>query len=103
LRVVAGLENEQAQGVARGLVRVQDNVMDAHAVLRPANQLMEQRGQIAVGDDHFRNGLQGLVPLASGSYRSVKVSACHGENPGPSLLRNLQVIHRTAGYSKSPA
>ena len=76
-----GLQDVQAHGVGRRLVQDQGEVIEAHHLMEPAGQLVEQRGQIAVRDDRFRNGQQGPVPVAGGSCLSVEVSACHGENP----------------------
>ena len=51
----------QAHGVARCLVQDQGEAIELHHLMEPAGQLMEQRGQIAVRDDRFRNGQQGSV------------------------------------------
>ena len=97
-----GLQDVQAHGVARRLVQDQGEAIELHHLMEPAGQFVEQRGQIAVRDDRFRNGQQGSVQVASGSCLSVEVSACHGENPGQSLIRNHQVGNPLR-VSKSPA
>ena len=61
----------QAHGVGRCLVQDQGEVIEAHHLMEPAGQLVEQRGQIAVRDDRLRNGQQGPVWLASGSCLSA--------------------------------
>jgi hypothetical protein len=45
-----------AQGVARCFVQGQAEIIEAHHLMEPACRLMEQRGEIAVGDNRFRNG-----------------------------------------------
>ena len=62
----------QAHGVARCLVQDQGEAIELHDLMKPAGQLLEQRGQIAVRDDRFRNGQQGSVAVASGSCLSVE-------------------------------
>ena len=49
----------QAHGVARRLVQDQGQAIELHHLMKPAGQVMEQRGQIAVRDDRFRHGQQG--------------------------------------------
>jgi hypothetical protein len=44
-----------AHGVARCFVQAQAEIIEAHNLMEPACQLMEQRGQIAVRDNCFRN------------------------------------------------
>jgi hypothetical protein len=44
-----------AQGVARCFVQGQAEIIEAHYLTEPARQFMEQRGQIAVGDNRLRN------------------------------------------------
>jgi hypothetical protein len=55
----------QAHGVGRRLVQDQGEVIEAHHVMEPAGQLVEQRGQVAVRGDRLRDGQQGPVWLAS--------------------------------------
>jgi hypothetical protein len=55
-----------AHGVAGCFVQVQGEIIEAHHLMEPAGQLMEQRGQIAVRDNRFRNGQQGLVLMVRG-------------------------------------
>jgi hypothetical protein len=55
-----------AHGVARCFVQGQAEIIESHHEMEPAGQLMEQRGQIAVRDNRFRNGEQGAVPLVGG-------------------------------------
>ena len=43
-----GLQDVLAHGVARRLVQEQDEVVEAHHLVEPAGQLVEQRGQVAV-------------------------------------------------------
>ena len=57
-----GLQDVQAHGVARCLVQDQGEAIELHHLMEPAGQLGEQRGQIAVQDNRFRNGQQGSVP-----------------------------------------
>jgi hypothetical protein len=45
-----------AHGVARCFVQAQAEIIEAHNLMESACQLMEQRGQIAVRDNCFRNG-----------------------------------------------
>ena len=71
----------QAHGVGRCLVQDQGEGIELHHLMEPAGQLMEQRGQIAVRDDRFRNGQQGSVPVASGSCLSVEVSRLSWRKP----------------------
>ena len=52
----------------------QGEIIELHHLMEPAGQLMEQRRQIAVRDDRFRNGQQGSVAVAGGSCLSVHVS-----------------------------
>ena len=80
--------------LARRLVQDQGEVIEAHHLMEPAGQLVEQRGQIAVRDDRLRNGQQGPVLVAGGSRLSVEVSGCHGEDPGRSPIRNRRVVRR---------
>ena len=39
----------------------QDQVVEAHHLLKPARQLVKQRGQVPVRDDRLRNRQQGTV------------------------------------------
>ena len=66
--------------------------------MEPAGQLMEQRGQVAVRDDRFRDGQQCPVRLAGARRLSVRVSGCYGGDPGRSLIKNHQVVRRTPGF-----
>ena len=83
--------------------RTKAEVIEAHHLMEPAGQLMEQRGQIAVRDDRFRDRQQGAVRVAGGGCLSVELSACHGEDPGQSLIRDHRAVRRIPGCSKSPA
>ena len=65
---LGGLQDVQAQGVALCLVQEQGEVIEAHQVMKPAGQLVEQRGQVAVRDDRLRNGEQGLVLMVRGRH-----------------------------------
>src|SRR5271155_2284317 len=49
-------QNMHAYGVARCFMQGQREVIEAHHLMEPVCQLMEQRGQIAVRDNRFRNG-----------------------------------------------
>ena len=90
----------QAHGVARRLVQDQGEAIELHHLMEPAGQLVEQRGQIAVQDDRFRNGQQGSVRRSAVAVACPsKAIACHGENPGQSLIRNQQVVQCTSGCS----
>ena len=60
-----GPQDVQAHGVGRCLVQDQGEVIEAHHVMEPAGQLVEQRGQVAVRRDRLRDGQQGPVWLAS--------------------------------------
>jgi hypothetical protein len=60
-----------AHGVARRLVQEQGEVIEAHQVMKLSGQLMEQRGQIALRDNRFRNGQQGSVLMVRGRSMSV--------------------------------
>ena len=86
-----GIQDVQAHGVGRCLVQDQGEGIELHHLTKPAGQLLEQRGHIAVRDDRFRNGQQGSVRVGSGSCLPVEAIACHGENPGQSRIRNHQV------------
>jgi hypothetical protein len=77
-----------AHGVTGCFVQVQGEVIEAHHLMKPADQLMEQRGQIAVRDDRFRNGQQGLVLMVRGRRLWVYWSACHDENRRSSHFQN---------------
>jgi hypothetical protein len=68
-----------AQGVARRLVQHQAEVVEAHYGMEPAGQFVEERRQIAVRGDRFRDGQQGSVLVTGGGCLSVKGRACHGE------------------------
>jgi hypothetical protein len=92
-----------AQGVARCFVQGQAEIIEVHHLTEPACQLMEQRGQVAVRDDRFRNGQQSAVPVIDGRCLSFQVRACHGETPDQSFVPDQQVVHRTTGGSRSPA
>jgi hypothetical protein len=50
----------------RCFVQEQREIMEPYHLLKPAGQRVEQRGQIAVGDDRLRNGRQGSVAVACG-------------------------------------
>jgi hypothetical protein len=45
-----------AQGVARCFVQGQAEIIEAHNLMELACQFMEQRGQLAMRDNRFRNG-----------------------------------------------
>jgi hypothetical protein len=66
-----GLQDVQPHGVARRLVQDQAEVIEVHHVVKPPGQLVEQRGQVAVRDDRFRDGQQGSVRVVTGSRLSV--------------------------------
>jgi hypothetical protein len=51
----------RAHGDARCFVQVQGEIIEANHLMEPACQVMEQRGQIAVRDNRFGDGQQGLV------------------------------------------
>ena len=53
---LGALQKMNAQGVARCFVQGQAEIIEAHHLMEPACQLMEQRGEIAVGENRFRNG-----------------------------------------------
>ncbi len=93
------LEDVQPHGLARRLVQDEAEVVEAHHLVKPGGKLVEQRGQIAVRDDRFRNGQQGPVRLAGGRGRAVYVSGCHGEDPGRSLIRDYRVVRGTRARS----
>ncbi len=84
------LQDVQAHGVARCLVQDQGEAIELHHLMEPAGQLVEQRGQIAVRDDRFRNGQQGSVPLAASLSLRITLKPCHGECPERPQLRNDQ-------------
>ena len=50
------LQKMNAQGVARCFVQGQAEIIEAHHLMESACQLMEQRGQLAMRDNRFRNG-----------------------------------------------
>jgi len=43
----------QPERVARGIVQEQGQVIEAHYLLKPTGQVVEESLQIAVGDDRF--------------------------------------------------
>jgi len=45
---LGALQNMYAHGVARCFVQVQGEIIEAHHLMEPACQFMEQRGQLAV-------------------------------------------------------
>ncbi len=56
-----GLQNVQAHRVGRRLMHEHGQVIEADDLVEPLRQLVEQRRQIAVRDDRFRNRQQGPV------------------------------------------
>jgi hypothetical protein len=60
------LEDMHLHGVARRVVQDQREVIEAHDVMKPVGQRVEQRGEIAVRDDRFRHREQGSVSLITG-------------------------------------
>jgi hypothetical protein len=58
----------------------QGEVIEAHHVMKPAGQVMEERAQIPVRDNRFRNRQQRSVLLVGGKRLCVYWSACHYEN-----------------------
>ena len=89
-----GLQDVQAHGVGRRLVQDQGEVIEAHHLMEPAGQLVEQRGQIAVRDDRFRDRQQGPVLLAGGKLLAVSFevshSSRHSEPPRAAKDRETQ-------------
>ena len=55
----------------------QDQVIEMHDLLKPDRQVMEQRVQIPVGEDSFRNRQQGAVLLAGGKHGHVSWDVIH--------------------------
>ncbi len=62
-----GLQDVQPHGVARRLVQNEAEIVEAHHLVKPAGQLVEQRRQVAVRDDRFRDGQQGSVRVVTRS------------------------------------
>jgi hypothetical protein len=70
-RGFGGLQDVQPHGVARRLVQDQAEVIEVHHLVKPAGQLVEQRGEVAVRDDRFRDSQQGSVRAETVSRLSV--------------------------------
>jgi hypothetical protein len=54
----------RADRVVRGIVQDQGQIIESHDLMKSAGQVMEQRVQIPMGDDGFRDGEKCLVLLA---------------------------------------
>ena len=80
----------QAHGVGRCLVEDYDDVIEAHQLMKPAGQFLEQPLQIAMRDNCLRDGKQGAVALAADLYLAVTLKSCHGECPNRQRIRNDQ-------------
>jgi hypothetical protein len=59
-QVIPGNEPGRGDSI-RPLDSFKNFPVEVHHLTEPRCQLMEQRGQIAVGDDRLRNGQQSLV------------------------------------------
>ena len=89
----------KAHDVARCLVQDQGEAIELHYPMEPTGQLVEQRGQIAVQDNRFRNGQQGSVQVGHGGFLPLEGCNFHCENLGQSLIRNQEVVQYTSGCS----
>jgi hypothetical protein len=68
----------QAHRVARRVVQGTCQVIETHHQMQPVGQVMEERAQIPVRDDRFRNRQQGSVLLAGGKLPGVSFEVNHG-------------------------
>jgi hypothetical protein len=58
-----------------------DDVIEAHELMKPSGQFLEQPFQIAMRDNCLRDGKQGAVALAAGPCMRITLNPCHGECP----------------------
>src|SRR5262249_50594998 len=85
-----------AHRVGGGVVQDQDQVVEVHHLLKPARQVAEQRSQIPVGDDRFRNRQKRSVLPGAGRNQVVSCSVArherHPDQPPPPNSRGTQTL-----------
>ena len=65
----------QPHGLRRWVMEDRANRIEAHQLTETAGQLWKQCGQIAMGDDRFRDGKQGPVTTECGRALPIGVGA----------------------------
>jgi len=93
---LGGSPDVQAHGVGCCLVEDYDDVIEAHELMEPAGQFLEQPLQIAMRDNCLRDGKQGAVALAASLCLRITLKPCHVECPERHLLKVALLLFAVA-------